>query len=167
MQNFLDQASALLVQYPLLATAVGIVNVMVLAWIADKIAKKVILRTINRLVRETAFEFDDVLREYNVFERLAHLAPAIAIYFGIRLIPGIPEAVDVIVEHAAAAAMVVVGVSAAGGVPYGGREDLFDQQDRGRSTHRGLLSRSRKSPSTSSVEWFSSPRWRVARRWFC
>ena len=113
MQNFLDQASALLVQYPLLATAVGIVNVMVLAWIADKIAKKVILRTINRLVRETAFEFDDVLLKYNVFERLAHLAPAIAIYFGIRLIPGIPDGGIVIVEHAAAAAMVVVGVSAA------------------------------------------------------
>ena len=108
MSNVLD----ILAQYPLAATAVGLVLVTILAYIADAVAKKVILTTIKRLVRETNFEFDDVLFEYDVFGRLAHLAPALAIYFGIRLVPGANEQVDLVVQHVAAATMVLIGISA-------------------------------------------------------
>ena len=108
MSNVLD----ILAQYPLAATAVGLVLVTILAYIADAVAKKVILTTIKRLVRETNFEFDEVLFEYDVFGRLAHLAPALAIYFGIRLVPGANEQVDLVVQHVAAATMVLIGISA-------------------------------------------------------
>ena len=108
----MDNVRDILTQYPLADTAVGLVLVVLLAYIADKIAKKVILTTINRLVRETAFQFDDVLLEHNVFGRLAHLAPAMAIYFGIQLVPGVPAQVDLVIQHIAAAAMVLVGISA-------------------------------------------------------
>ena len=108
MGNVLD----ILSQFPLAATAVGLVLVAILAYIADAVAKKVILTTIKRLVRETNFEFDDVLFEHDVFGRLAHLAPALAIYFGIRLVPGVHEQVDLVVQHVAAATMVLVGISA-------------------------------------------------------
>ena len=108
MGNVLD----ILAQYPLAATAVGIVVVMILAYIADTIAKKVILTTIKRLVRETNFEFDDVLCEFDVFGKLAHVAPVLAIYFGIRLVPGVPVQVELVVQHVAAATMVLLGIAA-------------------------------------------------------
>ena len=108
MGNVVD----ILPQFPPVVTVVGLVLVTILAYIADAIAKKVLLTTIKRLVRETNFEFDDVLFEYDVFGRLAHLAPALAIYFGIRLVPGVNEQVDLVVQHVAAATMVLVGISA-------------------------------------------------------
>jgi miniconductance mechanosensitive channel len=108
MSNILD----ILDQYPFVATAVGLVLVVILAYIADTVAKKVILTTIKRLVRETNFEFDDVLQEHDVFARLAHLAPALAIYFGTRLVPGVHVQVDLVVQHVAASTMVLVGISA-------------------------------------------------------
>ncbi len=114
MQDFMNQVSNLLQQYPIMATAIGVVVVLFVAWLADKISKRVLLKSMSRLARETTSEFDDLLLEHNVFGRLAHLAPAIAVYFGMRLVPDIPEAVDVLIGQLAAAAMVLIGVSALG-----------------------------------------------------
>ena len=99
-------------QYPMIETAIGIVAVMMVAYLADRISKRIILATINRIVRKTAFKFDDVLLEFNVFGRVAHLAPALAVYFGIQLVPDVPEAIDTLVQRAAAASMALIGVSA-------------------------------------------------------
>lgn len=101
--------------YFLLSLAV----VAALAYIADFIAKRVFLAIVSRIVRETAFKFDDVLLEFNVFGKLAHLAPALVLYYGIRLVP-VPEEIlatafdlQAVVQHVAAAVMVLVGISAA------------------------------------------------------
>lgn len=110
MQNitqFLDQ-------YPFVATAMGLVAVLLLAWVADKIAKRIFLTVIGRVARQTSFEFDDILLKYNVFGKLAHLAPALAVNYGIQLVPGIPPTVDTVVQHVAQALMIMVGVSAVG-----------------------------------------------------
>ena len=108
----MSSALEFLNQYPILATAIGIVVVMLLAYLADRITKSIILTTVRRVARETSFQFDDILLEFNVFGRLAHLAPALVVYFGIGFVPDVPEGVDTLVERAAAAAMVLVGVSA-------------------------------------------------------
>ena len=108
----MSSALEFLNQYPMIETAIGIVAVMLVAYLADRISKRIILATINRIVRKTASRFDDVLLEFNVFGRVAHLVPALAVYFGIQIVPGIPEAIDTLVQRAAAAAMVLVGVSA-------------------------------------------------------
>jgi len=97
-------------QYPIAATLVALLVVILLAYLADRISKRVILSTITRIARGTAFQFDDVLLEFNVFGRVAHLAPALTFYFGIRLVPDVPAAVDVLVQRGAAAAMVLVGI---------------------------------------------------------
>ena len=101
-------------QYPFVETAMGLVVVLLLAYVADRVAKRVFLAVIGRVARETSFEFDDVLLEYNVFGKLAHLAPALALYYGIQFVPGTSAAVDTLIQHAAQAAMILVGVSALG-----------------------------------------------------
>ena len=108
----MSSALEFLNQYPMIETAIGIVAVMMVAYLADRISKRIILATINRIVRKTAFKFDDVLLEFNVFGRVAHLAPALAVYFGIQLVPDVPEAIDTLVQRAAAASMALIGVSA-------------------------------------------------------
>lgn len=112
-------------QFLLLSTLVGIVALAILAWLADRITKSIFLRIVDRIVRETSFKFDDVLLEYNVFGRLAHLAPAIAVYYGIRFVQ-FPEWLSAVsaagtgadlatdIQRLTSAVMVLIGVSALG-----------------------------------------------------
>ena len=114
MQEFINQASNLLEEYPILISLLGVLALILLAWTADKVTNKIILSSIKRLARETAAQFDDLLIEYNVFGKLAHLAPAITLYFGLPLVPGIPEGVNNLIENAVLATMVLIGVFALG-----------------------------------------------------
>jgi len=50
-----------------------------LCFIANIIAKKIFVRIITAVVKRTKFEWDDVLLENKVFDRLAHLAPALVV----------------------------------------------------------------------------------------
>ena len=52
---------------------------IILCFIADKLAKKLFVRLIHSIVKKTKFLWDDVLLENKVFDRLAHLAPALVV----------------------------------------------------------------------------------------
>jgi miniconductance mechanosensitive channel len=71
----------------LIATAAGILALLVLAFLVNWIAKRVILQAVAAIVKRSRFHWDDALLESGVFTRLSHLAPAIAInFFGDDLI---------------------------------------------------------------------------------
>ena len=53
------------------ATAIA---VALLAWLADVVAKRVLVRMIARVARRTKTDWDDALIDRRVFNRLAHLA---------------------------------------------------------------------------------------------
>ncbi len=110
----MSSALAVLNQYPILESILGLLAVVLVAYLTDRITKNIILATITRIARGTAFQFDDVLLEYNVFGRVAHLAPAWTIYFGIRLVPNVPLDLDTVVQRLASAAMILIGLSAIG-----------------------------------------------------
>ncbi len=61
-------------------TAAAIV-VILLAWIANFLAKQLLVRGISFLVRRSRTEWDDQLLHHKFFRRLSHLAPALVIYF--------------------------------------------------------------------------------------
>ena len=63
------------------ATGTGVLVVVVLAVIADIVAKRVLLRAVVELAGRTETSWDDVVTERRVFHRLAHIAPALVIYF--------------------------------------------------------------------------------------
>jgi miniconductance mechanosensitive channel len=74
------------------ATAVGVVALGLIAWIANFVAKKVILRVVSLVVKRTSFQWDDVMLECGVFTRLSHVAPAMAINaFGPDVLGHSPE----------------------------------------------------------------------------
>lgn len=72
--------------------AAGITVLVVVAWVANVVAKQLILRVVSALVSRTRFVWDDAMLEAGVFTRLSHLAPAMAINaFGSDALGGSPE----------------------------------------------------------------------------
>jgi len=52
-----------------------------LAVLADFITKKILLGGIKKLVRKTKTDLDDILIELGVFRRIAHIVPALIVFF--------------------------------------------------------------------------------------
>jgi len=68
-------------QFFKVSISVGVI--IILALIADFIAKRVFLVSMARIAKRTTTEWDDVLVEKKFFHRLAHFAPAIVVYLTI------------------------------------------------------------------------------------
>ncbi len=76
----------------LVTMAIGVGALLLLAFLANLVAKRVILRLVSAVVRRTRFTWDDAMLESGVFTRLSHLAPAMAISaFGPDVLGGSPE----------------------------------------------------------------------------
>ena len=63
-----------------------IIITVLLAFLADIIVKKIIVSSITRLAQRSKNKWDDVFVRQKVFNRLAHLAPALIIYFSLQYI---------------------------------------------------------------------------------
>ncbi len=73
-----------------------------------------ILPWIGRLVTRSRTTWDDALLEAKVFVRLAHLPPAFVALAGIQAIPGLDDAVVLVVQRVAISWMVLGGTLSAG-----------------------------------------------------
>ena len=76
------------------------------AWLADFVTKRVLLRALTALARLTPTRWDDALFERGVVGRVAHVVPALVIYFGIALLPGIEPDIEAAIGHLAVAYIV-------------------------------------------------------------
>ncbi|HIE69518.1 MAG TPA: mechanosensitive ion channel, partial [Planctomycetes bacterium] len=63
------------------ATATGLLAIVILALLANLVAKRLLLRAVIKLAERTATRWDDMLTERRVFHRFAHMAPALVIHF--------------------------------------------------------------------------------------
>ena len=111
--NWISSITDWLDQHQLVAQLAAMLLVVVLAYVADKVTKLLLVSTLRSLVKGTTITWDDALAEHRVFARAAHLAPALAIYYGIRLVPGLSQGFIDVIQQAALAAVVLVGVSIA------------------------------------------------------
>ena len=59
--------------------------ILVLAFIANWVTKRIFLTIVARIAKRTETVFDDILVERKVFHRLAHLAPALVVFYAIVL----------------------------------------------------------------------------------
>lgn len=70
----------------------GTIVLITLAWLANVIAKRIILRAVKRVVRRTTYTWDDTFVKTGVFTRLSHLAPALVFSaFGDQVFGESPE----------------------------------------------------------------------------
>jgi miniconductance mechanosensitive channel len=65
-----------------------------LAILADYIVKRIIITTIHRIARKSKNKWDDIFVERKVFNRLAHLAPAIIVFYALQYIFDAPKPVE-------------------------------------------------------------------------
>lgn len=92
------------------AHAIAIAAIIILCWIADLIAKRLILKGVTRLVKHSANKWDDTFLERQVFDRLSHLAPAFVILILVPLaFPDAPRFTS-LVERLAIGYMLLAGV---------------------------------------------------------
>jgi miniconductance mechanosensitive channel len=61
------------------SVTIAVFGIAALAILTNWIAKKILLRAVDRVVKRTPWKWDDALRDNRVFVRLSHLAPAAVI----------------------------------------------------------------------------------------
>ncbi|MEM7500775.1 MAG: mechanosensitive ion channel domain-containing protein [Pseudomonadota bacterium] len=93
---------------PLFPMAAGIAALLLGAVIVDRIAKYVVLAAVRKFAAKTTVTWDDTLVEYNVFERIVHLAPAVIVFLGIGLVPDMPDAAAQVIRNVAMGYMVLM-----------------------------------------------------------
>ena len=98
----------------LLTLAADIVVVLILAMVADYVVKRVFVRRAIQLAERSASDWDDVIGRHRVVHQLAHVAPALVIYyFAIPVLGDYPQAMAV-VRQVALIYMLLVAATAAG-----------------------------------------------------
>lgn len=95
----------------MLETGLALAGLFAVSWLVLVLSRWTLLRVIRKLARSSQATWDDALVEARVFSRLAHLVPALVVYYGIQLIPDVPESVDLLIQRVALALMVVVVAS--------------------------------------------------------
>jgi miniconductance mechanosensitive channel len=83
--------------------SIGLALLLVVAVIADLIFKVQLTRIVQRISERTEHTWDDALIEHKVAARFAQIIPAVVFYFGLTLVPGLPEAVVTVGENVAVA----------------------------------------------------------------
>ena len=94
--------------HPRLPLAAMLVALLLGAFIADRIAKVVLLNLVRRFAKASAVTWDDILVEHKVFERIVHLVPAIIIFWGIDLIPAVPDEAVMVIRNVMLGYMVLM-----------------------------------------------------------
>jgi miniconductance mechanosensitive channel len=115
-------------QPPWLLMGLGSLLLLLVAWLADLVTQRVLVRVLARVVRASPMKWDDALLERGVIQRLAHVVPALVIYVGIALLPLLPEAL-VRVTRNVAVAYIVLTLALAIGLLLSTINALYERRD--------------------------------------
>jgi len=96
--NFLERLDTI---HPLLPAGAGLFVLLAGAIIVDLIAKRILVSTVRAVAKRSAATWDDALVSYNVFGRLVQVIPALIVYVGIPVIPGMPESGALVIRNVA------------------------------------------------------------------
>lgn len=102
-----DTALAALNGHPSALTALQLVGLLLIVWLVDLLTNFLLLRAISRTVRATPSKWDDALLANSVIKRLAHIVPALTVYYGISFVSGLPEGVVRLIRSIASAYVVL------------------------------------------------------------
>ena len=107
MNDTFTHALAWLEAYPQLQSLLGILLLLLVAWIGNFIVKRVLLRGIYRVLRMNSIGKQAVSDDAPFIARLANIVPALIISTGITLVPNLPGALVTIVSNVAGAFIVL------------------------------------------------------------
>lgn len=93
--------------YPHLSTLTGVIVLLLVAWIANWIVKRILVRGIYKFLRTTAVSKNSSIAESPFIARLANIVPAVFLSLGVSLVPGLPEFVVSVVQNVSSAFIVL------------------------------------------------------------
>lgn len=115
MQAQYEAAIEWLEKYPELYSVISVSLLLLAAWIANWIVKRILVRGIYRALRATAMGEDRALYDSQVISRLANVVPALIISIGIGLIPDLqPEVVTVVRNVCSGLIILVIALAISG-----------------------------------------------------
>ena len=98
-----------IVQHPI-AIEVASLAALALGLLAiHLLTRRILVRWIEKWVLRSATRWDDALHQEEVFDRLIALLPAVLGWYGVKLLPGISETVQVVGSRLALSMMVLFG----------------------------------------------------------
>ena len=95
---------------PVVARVIAVILMAGAAYLANLVAKQLLLRIIKNLVERTKTVWDDILLKRKVFNRLSHLAPALVIYAMAAFVGQGSPTVIATIQRVAMVYMAVVGL---------------------------------------------------------
>jgi miniconductance mechanosensitive channel len=104
--GWITAARSWLTARPELETSAGIVVLLAVAWFANFVTRRYLVRLVERLTAKSAIDWDNVVARHGVFRRLAHLIPLAMVYYGINLVPNVPPNVYNTIENVVLVLMV-------------------------------------------------------------
>ncbi len=137
MQAYLTATLEWLEQHSHLYTLVSALLLLVAAWLANYLVRRILVRGIYRALRASVLGEDQALMDSRVIARLANIVPAFIVYAGVGLVPDLPEAVVQVVRNVCSAIIVLVLALAIGGslnlvnALYARREDAHRRPVKG------------------------------------
>lgn len=121
---------ALWLDQPWTHTVLGGVMLLVVAWLAGWLARRVLIGAMRVVSRRSRWQWDDAMVKRGVFVRLAQVVPMLAIRLGLPLVPAVPAPVEAAVS-AVALALIVVFVLLAIDAALSAANDLYGATPRG------------------------------------
>ena len=96
----------------LILQAGAVAAIVVVAFLVDRIAKRLLVRALSYVIKRTETQWDDVLLEKNVFSRLAHLAPAVVVHAMVPIVfPGLGDEGGELIQQIVIAYVIVIAVT--------------------------------------------------------
>ncbi len=94
--------------HPLLPPGVGLLALLAGAVIIDLIVKRVLVATVRAFAKRSRISWDDTLVTHNVFGRLAQVVPALIVFVGVPLVPGLPAGGAQVLRNVATGYMILM-----------------------------------------------------------
>ena len=89
--------------YPYARTGLGLLVLLLGAWIANWLTRQVLLKVVARLAQASPSHWDDALMSRRVLARLANVVPALIVLAGIGAVHGLPDLLVTVVRNVALA----------------------------------------------------------------
>ncbi|WP_439861173.1 mechanosensitive ion channel family protein [Pseudomonas sp. MBLB4136] len=94
-------------RYPHLLSLISLGLLVLGAWIANWLVKRILLRGLYRALEATPLGQDQALSESKISARLANIVPALILSSGIHLVPHLPDAAVTVVDNVCSAFIVL------------------------------------------------------------
>ena len=123
--------------YPWALGALQSVALLLAVYLINLLTQSLLVRALERGMRGIPGEWSKALLNQRVIARLAHVIPALVVYYGVGLLSGLPESVAVVIRSVASA-YVVLTIAWAIGNLLNAVGEIYVQRDPARAQARPI-----------------------------